>query len=244
MRPAPAFTGPASANARRQRTSQATSRAAVTVATEARLGHRAHPAPPDMPMHAGQEIASRRACLLQAHFTYKAAQGTSALIAQRARSHGLTSTCHEVHRGVCRWVYRNPFSILDPNAVDRGMGSRNGTVDSVLSRVSRTYQPRLRYDHMGTLSHLPNGSIAAQWQVCHSTQLKGCRDCSNPCPYLVAWKFIQSSGIQAFVASFGNSRNPTAVSMVWPCLRGVQLVGMPPAMSMRLHYCLQAPCTL
>ena len=25
-------------------------------------------------------------------------------------------------------VYRNPFSILDPNAVDRGMGSRNGTV--------------------------------------------------------------------------------------------------------------------
>ena len=69
------------------------------------------------------------------------------------------------HCGVCRWVYRNPFSILDPNAADTGRGSRNGTVNSVLSRVPRTYQPRLRYCHMATLSHLPNGSIAAQWQV-------------------------------------------------------------------------------
>ena len=67
---------------------------------------------------------------------------------------------------ICRWVYRNPFSILDPNAVDAGMGSKNGTVNSVLSRVPRTHQPRLRYCHMATMSHLPNGSIAAQWQVC------------------------------------------------------------------------------
>ena len=70
------------------------------------------------------------------------------------------------HYYLCRWVYRNPFSILDPNAVDTGMGSKNGTVNSVLSRVPRTYQPRLRYCHMATMSHLPNGSIAAQWQVC------------------------------------------------------------------------------
>ena len=66
---------------------------------------------------------------------------------------------------VCRWVYRNPYSILDPNAVDAGRGSKNGTVDSQLSAISKTYQPRLRYSHMSTLSHLPNGSIAAQWQV-------------------------------------------------------------------------------
>ena len=45
------------------------------------------------------------------------------------------------------------------------MGSRNGTVNSLLSSVPDNYEPRLRYDHMATLSHLPNGSIAAQWQV-------------------------------------------------------------------------------
>ncbi len=66
---------------------------------------------------------------------------------------------------VCRWVYRNPYSILDPNAVDAGRGSKNGTVNSLLSTTSKAYQPRLRYSHMSTLSHLPNGSIAAQWQV-------------------------------------------------------------------------------
>ena len=65
----------------------------------------------------------------------------------------------------CRWVYRNPFSIFDPKAVDLGKGSRNGTVNSPLSAIPTTYQPRLRYSHMATLSHLPNGSIAAQWQV-------------------------------------------------------------------------------
>ena len=80
---------------------------------------------------------------------------------QLCHLHGLTLG----HCCFCRWVYRNPYSILDPNAVDTGMGSKNGTVDSVLSRVPKTYQPRLRYCHMGTMSHLPNGSIAAQWQV-------------------------------------------------------------------------------
>lgn len=75
------------------------------------------------------------------------------------------------HCAFCRWVYRNPFSILDPNAVDAGRGSSNGTVNSVFSRIPRTYQPRLRYCHMATLSHLPNGSIAAQWQVWTSPRL-------------------------------------------------------------------------
>ena len=65
----------------------------------------------------------------------------------------------------CRWVYRNPFSILDPAAVDQGRGSRNGSVNSFTSDIRRTYSPRLRYNHMATLAHLPNGSIAAQWQV-------------------------------------------------------------------------------
>ncbi|CAL5221936.1 g4211 [Coccomyxa viridis] len=63
-----------------------------------------------------------------------------------------------------RWVYRNPFSILDPAAVDLGKGSRNGSVNSFTSDVPRSYQPRLRYNHMATLAHMPNGSISAQWQ--------------------------------------------------------------------------------
>ena len=62
-------------------------------------------------------------------------------------------------------MYRNPFSILDPAAVDQGRGSRNGSVNSFTSDIRRTYSPRLRYNHMATLAHLPNGSIAAQWQV-------------------------------------------------------------------------------
>ncbi len=66
-----------------------------------------------------------------------------------------------------RWVYRNPFSILDPAAVDLGKGSRNGSVNSFTSDVPRSYQPRLRYNHMATLAHMPNGSISAQWQVQH-----------------------------------------------------------------------------
>ncbi|BDA41433.1 hypothetical protein COCOBI_02-2130 [Coccomyxa sp. Obi] len=64
-----------------------------------------------------------------------------------------------------RWVYRNPSSILDPAAVDIGKGSKNGTVNSFTSAIDRTYQPRLRYNHMATLAHLPNGSIVAQWQA-------------------------------------------------------------------------------
>lgn len=65
----------------------------------------------------------------------------------------------------CRWVYRNPSSILDPAAVDYGKGSKNGTVNSFTSALDKNYQPRLRYNHMATLAHLPNGSIIAQWQV-------------------------------------------------------------------------------
>ena len=72
---------------------------------------------------------------------------------------------------LCRWVYRNPFSILDPTAVDLGKGSRNGSVNSFVSDVPRSYKPRLRYNHMATLSHLPNGSISAQWQASLSTLL-------------------------------------------------------------------------
>ncbi|CAL8461845.1 g1376 [Coccomyxa elongata] len=64
-----------------------------------------------------------------------------------------------------RWVYRNPTSILDPAAVDIGKGSRNGSVNSFTSAIDRSYQPRLRYNHMATLAHLPNGSIVAQWQA-------------------------------------------------------------------------------
>ena len=72
----------------------------------------------------------------------------------------------DVHAAcACRWVYRNPFSILDPAAVDQGRGSRNGSVNSFTSDIGRTYSPRLRYNHMATLAHLPNGSVAAQWQV-------------------------------------------------------------------------------
>lgn len=66
---------------------------------------------------------------------------------------------------LCRWVYRNPYSILDPKAVDLGRGSKNGSVNSIFSSVPQSYRPKLRYSHMATLSHLPNGSIAAQWQV-------------------------------------------------------------------------------
>lgn len=72
-----------------------------------------------------------------------------------------------------RWVYRNPFSILDPTAVDLGKGSRNGSVNSFDSDVPRSYKPRLRYNHMATLSNLPNGSISAQWQASLSTVLYG-----------------------------------------------------------------------
>lgn len=51
--------------------------------------------------------------------------------------------------------------------MDVGKGSRNGSVNSFTSDVPRSYQPRLRYNHMATLAHLPNGSISAQWQVQH-----------------------------------------------------------------------------
>ncbi|EIE25189.1 neuraminidase [Coccomyxa subellipsoidea C-169] len=64
-----------------------------------------------------------------------------------------------------RWVYRNPSSILDPAAIDYGKGSKNGTVNSFTSALDKTYQPRLRYNHMATLAHMPNGSIIAQWQA-------------------------------------------------------------------------------
>ena len=49
--------------------------------------------------------------------------------------------------------------------MDMGIGSRNGSVNSLTSRIPQSYEPRLRYNHMGILSHLPNGSIAAAWQV-------------------------------------------------------------------------------
>ena len=75
------------------------------------------------------------------------------------------ATCLSWPVGVLRWVYRNPYSILDPAAVDLGKGSRNGSVNSFTSDVPRSYQPRLRYNHMATLAHMPNGSISAQWQV-------------------------------------------------------------------------------
>ena len=82
----------------------------------------------------------------------------------------------------CRWVYRNAASILDPAAVDTGIGSRNGSVNSLSSRIPQSYEPRLRYNHMGILSHLPNGSIAAAWQVplaaSHQT-LVGIVDCKH-----------------------------------------------------------------
>ncbi len=38
-------------------------------------------------------------------------------------------------------------------------------MNSLSSRIPQSYEPRLRYNHMGILSHLPNGSIAAAWQV-------------------------------------------------------------------------------
>ena len=63
-------------------------------------------------------------------------------------------------------MYRNPASILDPEALDTGIGSTNGTVNSKSSTVPPNYEPRLRYNHMAIMSHLPNGSIAAAWQVC------------------------------------------------------------------------------
>ncbi len=74
-------------------------------------------------------------------------------------------------------MYRNPASILDPTAVDTGKGSTNGTVNSVNSTLPRGYEPRLRYNHMGILSHLPNGSIAAAWQV----RAGGCRSAHTAC---------------------------------------------------------------
>lgn len=65
-----------------------------------------------------------------------------------------------------RWVYRNPLSVLDAAAIDYGRGSKNGSVNSFSSDIPKNYTPRLRYNHMATLAHLPNGSIIAQWQVC------------------------------------------------------------------------------
>jgi hypothetical protein len=65
-------------------------------------------------------------------------------------------------------VYRNPYSILDPTAIDTGMGSKNGSVNSFSSYIPSSQEPRLRYNHMATLAHLPNGSIIAQWQVSSS----------------------------------------------------------------------------
>ena len=55
--------------------------------------------------------------------------------------------------------------------MDLGKGSCNGSVNSFVSDVPRSYKPRLRYNHMATLSHLPNGSISAQWQASLSTLL-------------------------------------------------------------------------
>ena len=71
--------------------------------------------------------------------------------------------------------------------MDLGKGSRNGSVNSFDSDVRRSYKPRLRYNHMATLSHLPNGSISAQWQASLSTVLYRnspfiCSNTSGACP--------------------------------------------------------------
>ena len=78
-------------------------------------------------------------------------------------------------------MYRNPASILDPAALDMGMGSTNGTVNSKSSVVPSNYGPRLRYNHMSIMSHLPNGSIAAAWQV-GPAQSSSIKLTVMPCP--------------------------------------------------------------
>jgi len=112
---------------------------------------------------------------------------------------------------VLRWVYRNPYSILDPAAVDSGKGSRNGSVNSFTSDVPRSYQPRLRYNHMATLAHLPNGSIAAQWQV-HTWQTSVLCHTAMQC-WPLSDKFRPRADLRASGATF------TSLLSVCACIK-------------------------
>jgi hypothetical protein len=66
----------------------------------------------------------------------------------------------------CRWVYRNPITA--------GMGIGSSTdypADAALHKphvgadTSDPADAALQYSHMGMLATLPNGTLAAVWQV-------------------------------------------------------------------------------
>lgn len=64
----------------------------------------------------------------------------------------------------CRWVFRAPYSVLNSSDVDTGKGSRYGAVNCNTSVVAPG-TPNLKYAHAPMLERLPNGSLAAAWQV-------------------------------------------------------------------------------
>lgn len=70
-----------------------------------------------------------------------------------------------------RWVYRNPLTAVQQ--APRGETSGSGSTGSLerengkkwgVERGDNEFGP-LQYSHMGMLASLPNGSLAAAWQV-------------------------------------------------------------------------------
>ena len=104
--------------------------------------------------------------------------------------------------------------------MDLGKGSRNGSVNSFDSDVPRSYKPRLRYNHMATLSNLPNGSISAQWQASLSTVLYR----NSPFTAATPWEPVQAhppslSGCMETLTRVQNSDT----SNQWPLQPGVSI---------------------
>lgn len=61
-------------------------------------------------------------------------------------------------------MFRAPYSVLNSSDVDTGKGSRYGAVNCNTSVVAPG-TPNLKYAHAPMLERLPNGSLAAAWQV-------------------------------------------------------------------------------